>query len=208
MRKVSLSLLLTRSDGEWRIGKKGGDAYLKASVGDKPIQPPTSQWRFINFDTGYYEDDANMRCSTPSTSTPCCLTVNLSGAAKEAQAKCEGEYKSTGLVSAGREVQLQFDKNFHFSLKVFELEGSSDFYLFVKPGFSTWAIRSNLESAQRFIRSGSAGQACPAHPRNKFSKRGDSKDWGFNKAKEDDDEEDWEEGGVVVQCSVHQHCST
>ena len=93
-------------------------------------------------------------------------------------------------------------------MKVFKLEGSSDFYLFVKPGKTNWAIWSNLESGQRYIRSGNAGQACPAHPQNKFSKRFDTNDWGFNKAKEDDDDEDWEEGGVIVRCKIHEHCSS
>ena len=155
-------------------------------MGGDPNLPPTSKWEFLDkYST--YKDDPNIRCSPLSTSTPCCLTVNLSGAAKEAQAKCEGEYKSTGLVSMGREVKLQFDKNYHLSLKVFKLEGSSDFYLFVKPGKTNWAIWSNLAKyGQRYIRSGSAGQACPAYPRNKFSKRFEINDWGFNKAKEDD----------------------
>ena len=180
-------------------------------MGGDPKRPPTSGWKFLEDDTersstDKWENDPKLRCSTPSTSPPCCLTVNLSGAAKEAQAKCEGEYKSTGLVSMGREVKLQFHKNFHLSLKVFKLEGSSDFYLFVKPGYSFWAIRSNLESDQSYIKSGSAGQACPAHPQNKFSKRYDANDWLFNKAKEDDDKEDWEEGGVFVQCKIHKHC--
>ena len=121
----------------------------------------------------------------------------------------------------GREVKLQFDKNFHLSLKVFKLEGSSDFYLFVKygrwaifnlnpvnPYYSHWKISSNLDAEKRYIRSGSAGQACPAHPKSKFNKRyNPNDDWSFNKAKENDAYEDWEEGGVVVRCTVHKHCS-
>ena len=95
-------------------------------------------------------------------------------------------------------------------MKVFRLEeeGSSDFYLFVKSKGSQWTICSNLNADKSFISSGSAGQACPAHPQNKFNKRDNLNDWSVNKAKEDSKEEDWEERGVVVQCNVHEHCST
>jgi len=168
---------------------------LEASVGGEPNQPPTSSWIFDSESMGdRWVEDPTVSCTIPSTSPPCCLTVSLSGAAKEAQGKCEGEYKSTGLVSTGREV--------------FKLEGSSDFYFFVKPGKVNWAIWSNLKATKRYIRSGSAGQACPAHPSNKINKRLDFNDWSFNKAEDDDDEEDWEEEGVVVQCTVHEHSST
>ena len=101
-------------------------------------------------------------------------------------------------------------------MKVFKLEGSSDFYLCVK-GITNWAIRSNLKSDKMYIHSGNAGKACPAHPQNKVNKKYNRNDWRFNKAKEDDNEEDWdylsthhlnneedwEEGGVVVQCTLH-----
>ena len=76
---------------------------LKASVGGEPNKPPTTGWKYYIMSTGNYED-TSLSCTIPSTSPSCCLTVSLSGAAKEAQAKCEGEYKSTGLVSCGREV--------------------------------------------------------------------------------------------------------
>ena len=175
-------------------------------MGGEPNQPPTTGWKFLDKNTGKYDEDPSLRCTIPPTSPPCCLTVSLSGAAKEAQGKCEGEYKSTGLVSMGREVKLQFDKNFHLSLKVFKLKGSSDFYLSVKYG--CWTIWSNLKSDKKYVQSGSAGQACPAHPRNKVNKKFEENDWSFNKAKDDDDKEDWEEGGVIVQCTVHEHCST
>ena len=92
-------------------------------------------------------------------------------------------------------------------MKVFrlEVEGSSDFYLFVKSKGSQWTICSNLNADKSFISSGSAGQACPAHPRNKINKEYKLNDWFFNKAEEDDNKTDWEEGGVVVKCSVHEH---
>ena len=63
-----------------------------------------------------------------------------------------------------------------------------------------------MESGERFIRSGSAGLQCPARPESKFRKRFDINDWQFNKAGEED-EEDWEEGGVVVRCIVHDQPS-
>ena len=95
-------------------------------------------------------------------------------------------------------------------MKVYKREGPSDFYLFVKHEEYKWAICSNLKAEKEYIRSGSAGQACPAHPRNRINKNRwvQCNDWLFNKAKEDDAKKDWEEGGVFVQCTVHEHCST
>ena len=87
--------------------------------------------------------------------------------------------------------------------QVFKLEGSFDCYLCVKPGYSSWRIWSDLKGKKRFIRSGSAGLRCPASPESKFSKLFKRNDWSFNKAGEDDEEEDWKEGGVVVRCTVH-----
>ena len=89
MRKAP-SPLLTRSDDEWLIEAKGYKAQMKANVGGEPNQPPTTGWEFLNFDTGKYDEDPSLRCTIPSTSPPCCLTVSLSGAAKEAQGECEG----------------------------------------------------------------------------------------------------------------------
>ena len=96
--------------------------------------------------------------------------------------------------------------NFDFLSQVFQLEGAADRYLCVKPSKTNWGIWSDLKGEKRFIISGSAGLQCPARPESKFSKRFDINDWQFNKAGEDD-EEDWEEGGVVVQCIVHEQSS-
>ena len=90
--------------------------------------------------------------------------------------------------------------NLSFFSQVFKLEGAADRYLFVS--YRSWEIFSDLKVEKMFIRSGSAGLRCPASPESKFSKRSDINDWSFNKAGEDD-EEDWEEGGVVVRCIVH-----
>jgi len=131
-----------------------------------------------------------LSCSLPESSPPCCLTLTLSGAAKKAFGHCEGEYRSTGLISAGR--------------KVFKLEGSDDHYLFVKPYRISWSIWSSLKAEKVYIKSGNAGQPCPAHPRNAPNLRYGTKEWKFNKA--DDNyvyTQDWEEGGVVLHCSVH-----
>ena len=84
------------------------------------------------------------------------------------------------------------------------MEGSDDHYLFVRPGWGSWSIWSSLKAEKVYIDSGSAGQACPAHPRNASNLRLGSKEWVFNKA--DDNgvySKDWEEGGVVIRCSVH-----
>ena len=60
-----------------------------------------------------------------------------------------------------------------------------------------------MKAERDYIMSGSSGQPCPAHPRNKISyNKYNHKDWSFNKAGEDF-EPNWEEGGVEVHCSVH-----
>ena len=87
---------------------------------------------------------------------------------------------------------------------MFKLESSVDRYLFVKPDLLAWSIRSSLDAEKRFIESGSTGESCPAHPSN-FSIHKEpfqQNNWGFNKAGENQ-EVKFEEGGVVVRCSVH-----
>ena len=84
------------------------------------------------------------------------------------------------------------------------MEGSDDHYLFVNPDWTCWAIWSSLKAEKFYIESGSAGQACPAHPRNASHLEDETKEWSFNKADDNDvDSEDLEEGGVVLHCSVH-----
>ena len=61
--------------------------------------------QFYNCSTNKYEEDGSLTCNNFLASTPCCLTLSLYGGAKEVQGKCEGVYKSTGLVSMGREVR-------------------------------------------------------------------------------------------------------
>ena len=111
MRIVPLLLLFPtapRSNDEWLVGEKGGHVQLKASATASPNQPPSTGWEFYTWMTREWLADETI--SSQVSSPPCCLTVSLSGAAKEAKGECEGEYKSTGLVSMGREVKLQFDK--------------------------------------------------------------------------------------------------
>ena len=86
------------------------------------------------------------------------------------------------------------------------MEGSDDCYLYVRdgPDVYSWTIWSSLKGGQVYINSGSAGHPCPAHPRNASNLLDGSKDWNFNKADDNEvDSEDWEEGGVVIHCSVH-----
>ena len=77
---------------------------------------------------------------------------------------------------------------------------------------SSWSIWSDFEGTEgeiggtRYIKSGSAGLRCPAHPQSKLNKSERINDWSFNKAGEND-KESWKEGGIVVQCSVHDHSS-
>ena len=84
------------------------------------------------------------------------------------------------------------------------MEGSDDHYLFVRSGWMSWSIWSSLKAEKVYIDSGSAGQDCPAHPRNAINLREGAKEWSFNKAVDNDvHSEDWEEGGVELHCSVH-----
>ena len=77
-----------------------------AAVGDSK-SPPTTGWKFYNCDTAEYEDDATATCTLSEVpSPPCLLTLTLTGSAKEFQARCEGEYKSTGLFCNGRQVTV------------------------------------------------------------------------------------------------------
>ena len=92
-----------RSKDEWLVKREGFYTSLKASVGADPLLPPTTGWLF-NTEGESFEEDPSTTCTPFSSSPPCCLTVTLSGAAKEAQGDCEGEYKSTGLISLGRPV--------------------------------------------------------------------------------------------------------
>ena len=87
---------------------------------------------------------------------------------------------------------------------MFKLESSVDRYLFVKPGMIIWSIRSSLDAEKSFIESGSAGESCPAHPSNlsRHKQSFNVNNWQFNKASENQ-EGKFEEGGVVVRCSVH-----
>ena len=87
-----------------------------------------------------------------------------------------------------------------YILQVFKPERSDGAFLFVKPGFTCWAVWSSLGGEKAFLSSGSAGQPCPAHSRNGISAR-NAKDWQFNDTKEDKSE--WKEEGVVIKCAVH-----
>ena len=115
--------LFPESKDEWLVGRKGCGIALMASVGPVPNQPPTTGWKFYN--DCEYEADEGLTCRVFASSLPCCLTVSLSGAAKEAQAKCEGEYKSTGLVSKGRPVITISSHLYVVNLSLFSLRSSN-----------------------------------------------------------------------------------
>ena len=104
MGKAPLFFLLTRSGNEWVVEEEGYIASLRASVGEDTLIPPTNDWQFYSDDTDAYEEDRQLRCSSTPCSSSCSVTVSLSGLAKEIQGECEGEYKDTGLRSAGRKV--------------------------------------------------------------------------------------------------------
>ena len=94
------------SGSEWRVKHGENSVYLKSSKEADPFLPPTTGWLFYNWKTKDFEEGPSVTCSLPSSSPPCCLTVPLSEAAKEAHGDCEGEYKSTGLISMGRPVNI------------------------------------------------------------------------------------------------------
>ena len=202
---------MCRSGDKWLVGEKGYRAFLKASVqGEEPNQPPTTGWKFYNWETRMYEEAPGLTCTIPTTSPSCCLTVSLSGRAKEIQGKCEGKYESTGMFSFGREVGVSSQTIWYktpFCFQVFKLEVSIDCYLYIKG--TSWSICSDLKGEKRYIRSGSAGLPCPGDPRNRNNNTElfKTKDWQFNKADKDAKVADWEKGGVVVKCTVHGICS-
>ena len=102
--KILIHLFCIRSGDEWQVEEKGYLPSLKSSKEVDPFLPPTTGWLFNGGEV--FEEDPSLTCSPPSQSPPCCLTVTLSGAAKEAHEDCEGEYKSTGLISTGRPVKI------------------------------------------------------------------------------------------------------
>ena len=103
MGKFPVFFLLSRSGNEWLVKDERYVANLRAAEGEDPLIPPTTGWKFHNSGTTTYTEDAQLRCNTPSSSS-CSVTVSLSGLVKEIQGECEGEYKDTGLGSAGRKV--------------------------------------------------------------------------------------------------------
>ena len=105
-------ILCIRSKDEWLVGKVGFYTSLKASVGADPLLPPTTGWLFNTGES--FEEDPSTNCTLPSSSPPCCLTVTLSGAAKEAHGDCAGEYRSIGLISAGKQVMSTISRIFLF----------------------------------------------------------------------------------------------
>jgi len=125
-----------RSKDEWVVELNGYYRALKANVGADPLLPPTTGWLFRDWDTRDFEEDKSLTCVPPEASSPpCCLTIHLTGPAKDAVGQCEGVYQSTELMSKGRKVyegSLYLDSSYHFS-QVFKLEGSDDFYLYVAP---------------------------------------------------------------------------
>ena len=107
-----ISFFCVRSGDNWLVDQNASinGTRLIARVGADPLLPPTTGWQFYDWDRNLKED-STLECSFPTASPPCCLTVSLSGPAREAHGDCEGEYKSTGLVSMGRPVNIIIDQN-------------------------------------------------------------------------------------------------
>ena len=79
-------------------------------MGVEPNKPPTTGWKFWNWNKEDFEYDPSLTCSIFDNSPPCCLTVSLTGDAKAYQGKCEGEYKITELTSCGKPVNTCYVK--------------------------------------------------------------------------------------------------
>ena len=102
--------IVTRSGDEWRVDDQDGDNWFKATMTAGPNQPPSSGWMVKDWDTSAnrHVPDSTMTCSIRTPTPPCCLTLTLSGEAKELHGRLEGTYKDTGLVSMGRPVIVLF----------------------------------------------------------------------------------------------------
>ena len=87
-----------------------------------------------------------------------------------------------------------------YILQVFKLERSDGAFLFIKPGFSCWAVSSSLDGERANLSSVNEGQACPAHSRNSIDQDRWLKDWQFKECKSE-----WKEEGAVIKCSVHDN---
>ena len=121
--------IFTRSGDEWLVvdDKQGQTTELKAwdktqayrhrdpeGMGQDPVIPPSTGWMYIHRVRSYGVDghqwdqhaiaDTSLTCTLPAVSSPCSVTLRLSGRAKDFQGKCNGEYKDTGLRSMGRQV--------------------------------------------------------------------------------------------------------
>ena len=111
VRIVPLLLLFPtapRSKDEWLVQDSHHWQLLRARVGADQTPSTCTGWKVYahndHIPASYWDADQSIICQVYVSSPPCCLTVSLSGAAKEAQGMCEGVYKSTGLVSMGRPV--------------------------------------------------------------------------------------------------------
>ena len=73
-------------------------------------------------------------------------------------------------------------------------------------GWISWIVWSSLKEEKVFVDSGSASHPCPAHPSNISNDLDGTKNWKFNTAEDKGaQDDDLEEGGVLVSCSVHTH---
>ena len=96
------------------------------------------------------------------------------------------------------------------------MEGSDDHYLYVGHGWISWSVWSSLKKEKVYIDSGSAGQPCPAHPRNVFNTNPSdgSKDWEFSTTPgitaEQFNSGNYVEanGAVVIHCTTHDNLSS
>ena len=129
--------------------------------------------------------------------SPCNITITATGTAAEVAADYLGSYVSTEEWSEGR--------------RSFKPEERGENEERLQVGYGRWGFGFKLNGLPR-LRSGCAPSLCPADPRvprNYTSDwegmDGQTSGWGFIARIDELGGWEYEEGGIVVSCSVHNH---
>ena len=185
------------------LGEESGFLRHPGSLGR---EVPSKGWEFV--DSGEWRRDADLRVqSVLTTAALLCpaVTITASGAAAAAQPSRLGTFRAvSGEFSSGRQV----------------FRNTRGQHLLVPAGKNVWSVQSSAMatvgvSVQYIfllvsiyfrqgggIRSSCAAALCPAHPRNKKSKRQGrgAKHWQYG------DTDTWcVDPGIVVTCARHRY---
>ena len=175
--------LYRKSDVWWcsdSHGKFGG--YLKHTFPSSTI--PKHKW-MVHAGGSRWRTDENLKIETvqdPEAVKCSGVTVTARGKAATIQPDCLGEFISTEMMSAGRQV--------FFNQKTGK-------YLFIHPNNNTWMIQDKIDIELRYeigkyMISGGACQMCPAHPMLEYSWTYRAKNTMLN-------------GDITVHCHTHQY---